>query len=88
VTPLAAAEDAGRFGGKAAQLAAARSAGLPVPDGWALGWDEVEALALRDPAAVDIEAALRSAVAGVGPVAVRSSAVGEDSGKPPSPAPT
>jgi pyruvate,water dikinase len=81
VTPLAAAGDAGRFGGKAAQLSAALAGGLPAPDGWALGWDEVEALALRDPSAVEIEAALRSAVAGVGPVAVRSSAVGEDSGE-------
>jgi pyruvate,water dikinase len=79
VTPLAAAEDAGRFGGKAAQLAAARSAGLPVPDGWALGWREVEALALQDASAPEVEAALRSAVAGCGPLAVRSSAVGEDS---------
>jgi pyruvate,water dikinase len=79
VAPLAAAGDAGRFGGKAAQLAAARRAGLPVPDGWALGWGEVAALALRETSAPEVDAALRSAVSGRGPLAVRSSAVGEDS---------
>jgi pyruvate,water dikinase len=79
VIPLSAAGDGGRFGGKAAQLAAARGAGLPVPDGWALGWDEVDALVRRDRHGPEVEAALRAAVAGCGPVAVRSSAVGEDS---------
>lgn len=79
VAPLSAAGDAGRFGGKAAQLAAARRAGLPVPDGWALGWDEVEALVLEETSAPEVDAALRAAVSGRGPVAVRSSAVGEDS---------
>ena len=79
VAPLSAADDAGRFGGKAAQLAAARRAGLPVPDGWALGWDEVEALVLQETCAPEVDAALRAAVSGCGPVAVRSSAVGEDS---------
>jgi pyruvate,water dikinase len=79
VSPLSAAGDAGRFGGKAAQLASARRAGLPVPDGWALGWDEVEALVRRNRHGPEVEAALRAAVAGCGPVAVRSSAVGEDS---------
>ena len=79
LTPLSAATDAGRFGGKAAQLAAARAAGLPVPDGWALEWAEVEALVRQDTYAPDVDAALRAAVSGCGPVAVRSSAVGEDS---------
>jgi pyruvate,water dikinase len=79
VSPLRAADDAGRYGGKAAQLAWARRAGLPVPDGWALGWEEVEALVRRDGPGQDVEAAVRAAVAGCGPVAVRSSAVGEDS---------
>jgi pyruvate,water dikinase len=74
-----AAVDPGRFGGKAAQLAAARGAGLPVPDGWALGWGEVEALTRHDTSAVGVDAGLREAVSGRGPVAVRSSAVGEDS---------
>lgn len=79
VSPLSAAGESGRFGGKAAQLAAARRAGLPVPDGWALTWDEVEALVRRDRHGSEVEAALRSAIAGRGPLAVRSSAVGEDS---------
>lgn len=79
VAALSAAGDAGRFGGKAAQLAAARRAGLPVPDGWALGWDEVEALVREETSASEVDAALRAAVSGRGPVAVRSSAVGEDS---------
>ena len=79
VAPLSAADDAGRFGGKAAHLAAARRAGLPVPDGWALGWDEVEALVRQETYAPEVDAALRAAVSGRGPVAVRSSAVGEDS---------
>lgn len=78
--PLSTATDAGRFGGKAAQLAAARAAGLPVPDGWALGWAEAQALLRQDADAPDIDAALRAAVSSCGPVAVRSSAVGEDSG--------
>lgn len=48
-------------------------------DGWALGWREVEALVLHETSAREVNATLRSAVAGCGPVAVRSSAVGEDS---------
>lgn len=79
VTPLSAAGDPARFGGKAVQLAAAREAGLPVPDGWALGWDEVEALSLRGASASEVHAAVGAAVSGRGPLAVRSSAVGEDS---------
>ena len=79
MTPLSAAGSAGRFGGKAAQLAAARGAGLPVPDGWALGWAEVEALVRQDTYGPEVDAALRAAVSSCGPVAVRSSAVGEDS---------
>jgi pyruvate,water dikinase len=79
VTPLAAAGNPARFGGKAAQLASAREAGLPVPEGWALGWEEVEALVQPDACPPEVEAALRTTVTGRGPVAVRSSAVGEDS---------
>lgn len=81
VTPLSAAADPARFGGKAAQLAAALRAGLPVPDGWALGWDEVQALRADPASALEVEAAVRAAVSGCGPVAVRSSAIGEDSGE-------
>lgn len=79
LSPLAAAADPACFGGKAAQLAQARAAGLSVPDGWALGWPEVDALARQDAAGAQVEAALRAAVEACGPVAVRSSAVGEDS---------
>jgi pyruvate,water dikinase len=79
LTPLSAAGDADRFGGKAAQLSAAQGAGLPVPDGWALGWDQVEALAAQDASTSQVDGALRAAVGRCGPVAVRSSAVGEDS---------
>ncbi len=60
------------FGGKAASLARAIAAGLPVPDGFAVSWDTV--------AAEDAEwilAAYRHLNADR--VAVRSSAVGEDS---------
>lgn len=79
LTPLAAAGDSQRFGGKAAQLAAAWSAGLPVPDGWALSWADVEALALQETSALEVAAAVHAAVSSSGPVAVRSSAIGEDS---------
>lgn len=72
IVPLrdAAAEET--FGGKAASLARAIGAGLPVPDGFAISWDTV---ALDDGDA--IAAAFRAS--GLTRVAVRSSAVGEDS---------
>jgi pyruvate,water dikinase len=79
LTPLSAASDPERFGGKAAHLAAALDAGLPVPDGWALDWQEVEALVTQDTSTGAVAVAVRAAVSGCGPVAVRSSAVGEDS---------
>jgi pyruvate,water dikinase len=69
--------DPDRFGGKAAQLAAALHAGLPVPRGVALSVELVAAVAAGSPAAAeDLERAwslLRP------PLAVRSSAIGEDS---------
>jgi pyruvate,water dikinase len=67
--PLADARDEARYGGKAAHLARAIAAALPVPDGFALAWDEVEAIAASR-ATVD--------ALGPGPWAVRSSAIGED----------
>jgi EmrB/QacA subfamily drug resistance transporter len=72
IVPLrdAAAEET--FGGKAASLARALGAGLPVPDGFAVSWD---AVAMDDGDA--IAAAFRAS--GMTRVAVRSSAVGEDS---------
>ena len=75
LTPLAAATDAGAFGGKAAQLAAALGAGLPVPNGFALSAAAVRAVVDGDRRALTWLDALDDA----GPWAVRSSAIGEDS---------
>jgi pyruvate, water dikinase len=77
LAPLEESHAAGRFGGKAAQLAAALRAGLPVPRGIALSVELVEAIAAGSPAAIaDFERAWRLLQA---PLAVRSSAVDEDS---------
>ena len=79
IGPLALREatDAGVFGGKAAQLAGAATAGLPVPPGVALPWILAEAVAAGDP---DAASGLAAAAAPLGcSLAVRSSAVGEDS---------
>ena len=74
LAPLEGAADEASFGGKAAQLAAALAAGLPVPGGFALGWSVVRAVT-----AGEIELGPLLADLGVGPWAVRSSAIGEDS---------
>lgn len=74
--PLREATDEKRFGGKAVSLGAALRAGLNVPPGFALDAGFVEILAGIDQDATF--AALHMA-AGPGPLAVRSSAVGEDS---------
>ncbi len=74
--PLSEASDASLFGGKSASLARALRAGLPVPPGFALDLNTVEAVVAGDPEVVE---ALRDVLAQLsGPVAVRSSAVGED----------
>jgi pyruvate, water dikinase len=65
------------FGGKAASLAAALREGLPVPTGAALGSAFVDRAAAGDAAAV--EALLDSAHVPDARLAVRSSAIGEDS---------
>ena len=77
--PLALAEDVeeSAYGGKAAQLAAAIRAGLPVPGGVALSSGFVDAVAAGRPG-VTRELAKICAALGC-TVAVRSSAVGEDS---------
>jgi len=78
VSPVALADavDASRFGGKAASLAQALRAGLPVPGGFALEARQVEAIA---GGAGDAVAQLRARAAGMGALlAVRSSALGED----------
>jgi pyruvate, water dikinase len=69
-------EDAGEFGGKSANLGELLAAGIPVPTGFAIGADAYRAGfsdALRE------ELAARYAELGEPPVAVRSSALGEDS---------
>jgi EmrB/QacA subfamily drug resistance transporter len=81
VTVVALAEAAAEetFGGKASSLARAIGAGLPVPDGLALSWEMVAEIANGDPAA---EIAIATAIAldeRFARVAVRSSAIGEDS---------
>ena len=78
LTPLLEATDTAAFGGKAASLGLAARAGLPVPTGFALSVDTVDAVVRADP---DVLPVLRAACVGGGPRAVRSSAVGEDSGQ-------
>jgi pyruvate, water dikinase len=65
------------FGGKAASLAAALREGLPVPPGAALGSGFVDLVAAGDASAV--EALLGSVHVPDARLAVRSSAIGEDS---------
>ncbi|MEA2462488.1 MAG: pyruvate, water dikinase, partial [Acidobacteriota bacterium] len=68
VVRLSEAESEQQFGGKAASLARALRARLPVPDGFAISWDHDDA------------AAIAAAFHASGErVAMRSSAVGEDS---------
>lgn len=73
---LSGAGDPQLFGGKAAQLAAAHRAGLPVPEGFALAHDFVDAVAAAEAAACARLAGACATLAG--PLAVRSSAIGED----------
>jgi pyruvate,water dikinase len=77
VIPLREAVDTASLGGKAVQLGEALRSGLPVPDGFALSAAWVERLVKGDGGALEelrrIAPALRQRVA------VRSSAVGEDS---------
>ena len=73
---LRVADDEALFGGKSAQLGASLRAGLPVPPGWALSVDYVEAIVNGDAAALaSLEGFLRDKHE---PFAVRSSGVGED----------
>jgi pyruvate,water dikinase len=73
---LASARDESRFGGKAVSLGQALRASLPVPDGFALDVELVEAIVRGDAVAGE---SLEQAFAALGgPAAVRSSAVGED----------
>lgn len=72
-TPLPHATSRARFGGKAAALAEALAAGLPVPDGLALEVELVEAICAG---ATGTEAGWLESLGGT--AAVRSSAVDED----------
>jgi pyruvate,water dikinase len=63
------------YGGKALELGRAGRVGLPVPGGLALAPAFVERVVLGDSS---IRAHLREACALLGPLAVRSSAIGED----------
>jgi pyruvate,water dikinase len=74
IVPLRAADRSDRFGGKAVQLGAALRAGLPVPDGFAIAWDVVDAVATTGRTALDAPPDVWPT-----PCAVRSSAVDEDS---------
>ena len=70
------ADDESRFGGKSVQLGASLRAGLPVPPGWALSVEYVEAIVNGDAGALaTLEGFLRDKPE---PFAVRSSGVGED----------
>jgi pyruvate,water dikinase len=72
--PLAEAREEAQFGGKAASLGAALRAGLNVPPGCAVDAELAEALAAGASPDRNLLATL-----GAGPLAVRSSAIGEDS---------
>jgi pyruvate,water dikinase len=73
--PLVEVADDREYGGKAAQLGAAMRAGLPVPPGFALAHQEVEAIARGGAVAREIAETVTT-LGGI--VAVRSSAIGED----------
>ncbi|MEO8857596.1 MAG: PEP/pyruvate-binding domain-containing protein [Burkholderiaceae bacterium] len=73
---LALADEEALFGGKSVQLGACLRGGLPVPPGWALSVEFVEAIVHGEASALD---ELESLLQGKSePYAVRSSAVGED----------
>lgn len=74
--PLDQAQDEKIFGGKSVQLGASLRAGLPVPPGWALSTDFVDACVQRDETALGI--LMDFLKDKPYPLAVRSSGVGED----------
>jgi pyruvate,water dikinase len=76
IVPLASARDESELGGKAVGLGKALRAGLPVPAGFALGAELVGRVAAGEPQACDSVAALADTLSG--PLAARSSALGED----------
>jgi phosphoenolpyruvate synthase/pyruvate phosphate dikinase len=75
--PLAGADNEAIFGAKATDLGEAARAGLPIPPGIALAGELTEAVAAGQRAAIgEVMESVRFLT---GPLAVRSSAVGEDS---------
>ena len=77
LVPLIEAEDEAEFGGKAMNLGKALRAGLTVPSGYALNFECVEGIIENDPEVLgSLEAAFNEMKS---PIAVRSSAIGEDS---------
>ena len=75
--PLKDAEDELLFGGKCVSLGRALAAGLPTPDGYALSVDFVNDLVING---IDAYPQMQSVFTQLAPaMAVRSSAVGEDS---------
>ena len=75
--PLEHALEEALFGGKAVQLGAALRAGLPVPPGLALSWELARAVGAEESSALESVRAAHQRLGGA--LAVRSSAVGEDS---------
>jgi len=75
--PLVEAFEQAWLGGKAVQLGAALRGGLPVPPGFALSVDLVDAIASSNQSSYQLVLPLLPELGGV--VAVRSSVVGEDS---------
>lgn len=75
--PLASAHDEAIFGAKAVGLGEAARAGLPIPPGVALAGELTEAVAAGQESAIG--KVMEAARFLTGPLAVRSSAVGEDS---------
>src|SRR4051812_26598634 len=78
IVPLIDTGDESQFGGKAVQLGVALRHRLPVPRGVALSWEAVDAVVAGDASARVRCTAIFSELAATR-VAVRSSAVGEDS---------
>ena len=76
IVRLEEATDPAKFGGKAVQLGAALRAGLPVPPGYAVSVEALNAVQAGEPAAIAEAQAAAARLAP--PFAVRSSAVGED----------
>ncbi len=74
--PLVEAVDERLYGGKSASLSRAIRAGLPVPPGFALSVDAVDAVVGADEGAIVALEEILTLLGG--PVAARSSAVGED----------